>query len=170
VGERKLNDNINLDESNKNERENMESEIEDNFIVVKLENDDDLFKNIKEVTGKYNIRSGLILTGIGMIKDFELGYFDPEGYKTSSFSEPHELVSMSGSIAFDKNDPNNLLPHIHCAVAGRDHHVFGGHLNKATVNVINEITIVRLNDLILNRLKNETTGLMELNIENRYTY
>jgi predicted DNA-binding protein with PD1-like motif len=148
----------------------MESEIEDNFIVIKLENDDDVFLNIKKVSGKYNIKSGLILSGIGMIKNFELGYFDPQGYKTSTFSEPHELVSMSGSLAFDKNDTNNFLPHIHCTVADRDHHTFGGHLHKATVNIINEITMVRLNDLILNRKKNETTGLMELNIENRYTY
>jgi predicted DNA-binding protein with PD1-like motif len=72
---------------------------------------------------------------------------------------------MSGSIAYSKDDPDKLLLHIHCTVADRDHHVFGGHLNKATVNVINEISILKLNELVLNRIKNEETGLMELNIE-----
>jgi predicted DNA-binding protein with PD1-like motif len=139
-------------------------------IVVKLSNNDDVFEKYKEIIQKNNIRSGIILSGIGMLKDFELGYFDPGGYKTRTFSEPHELVSMSGSIAYAQNDNTNLLLHIHCSVANREHQVFGGHLNKATVNVVNEITILRLNELNLNRIKNEKTGLMELNIETTYTY
>jgi predicted DNA-binding protein with PD1-like motif len=58
-----------------------------------------------------------------------------------------------------------LIPHIHCSVADSEHQLWGGHLNKARVNVINEITILKLDKLNLTRIKNEETGLMELNIE-----
>jgi predicted DNA-binding protein with PD1-like motif len=143
----------------------MQNGLDDKFIVIKLSNNEDLFDSLKIVIESNEIRSGIILSGIGMLKEFELGYFDPDGYKTRFFSEPHELVSMSGSIAYAKTDTSNLIPHIHCAIADREHQVWGGHLNKAKVNVVNEITILKLSELKLTRLKNDTTGLMELNIE-----
>lgn len=142
----------------------MQTGVDSSLIIVKLENDDDVFASLEKVIQDNNIRSGLILGGIGMLKDFELGYFDPGGYKSTTFGEPHELVSMSGSIAFDDDDDSKLLLHIHCSVADREHKVFGGHLNKAKVNVINEITIQPLTKLKLTRIKNEDTGLMMLNI------
>ena len=135
------------------------------ILVIKLVNGEDVFSAIEEAARKYNIRSGIILGGIGMLRDFELGYFEPGGYKTRVFDEPHELVSMTGSIAYSKTESDKFLPHIHCTLADSNHKVFGGHLYKGTVNVINEITILQLNNVILTRIKNETTGLMELNIE-----
>ena len=138
---------------------------ESNIIVLKLNNDEDVFESLERVVTEYEIRSGLIVSGIGMLKEFELGYFDPGGYKTTFFTEPHELVSMSGSIAYAMDDDSKLLPHIHCGVANREHQLFGGHLHRAKVNVVNEITILRLAGLKLTRVKNEFTGLMELNIE-----
>ncbi len=143
----------------------MQSAMESNIVILKLHNDEDLFEAIDWVVRKYDIRSGMILGGIGMLKSFELGYFDPKGYKTKHFVEPCELVSMTGSIAYSKDDELNFLPHIHCTVADREHHVWGGHLHNGTVNVVNEITILKLDGVKLNRIKNVNTGLMEFNIE-----
>ncbi len=143
----------------------MQFGVENNIIVLKLENDEDVFESIEHIVHKNNIRAGVIQGGIGMIKNFELGYYDPCGYQTKNFIEPHELISMTGSIAFAREDESKLLLHIHCSVGDRNHQVWGGHLLKAKVNVINEITILKFDKLILNRIKNETTGLMELSIE-----
>jgi predicted DNA-binding protein with PD1-like motif len=143
----------------------MQSGMDANVLVLKLVNDEDLFECLDRAAWEHNIRSGIILGGLGMLKDFELGYYDPEGYKTQNFAEPHELVSMTGSIAIDKDNPEKLLPHIHVNMGNRSHQVFGGHLIKGTVNVVNEIFILKLENLMLNRVKNPTTGLMELNVE-----
>jgi predicted DNA-binding protein with PD1-like motif len=143
----------------------MQYGMDSKILVVKLVNGEDVFRAIEDATRKYNIRSGIILGGIGMLRDFELGYFEPGGYKTKVFDKPHELVSMTGSIAYSKTEPHKFLPHIHCTLADSEHKMFGGHLYKGTVNVINEITILQLDKLKLTRIKNETTGLMELNIE-----
>lgn len=143
----------------------MQIGIDNNIIILKLKNNEDIFESIRQLVHDKNIQSGIILGGIGMIKDFELGYFDPKGYKTKNFAEPHELVSMTGSIAFTQEEPTQFLPHIHCSVADRNHQVWGGHLHKAKVNVVNEITLLRLDKLKLTRIKNDVTGLMELNIK-----
>jgi predicted DNA-binding protein with PD1-like motif len=143
----------------------MQIGIESNIIVLKLTNDEDVFQSIENAVKTHKIRSGIIITGIGMLKEFELGYFNPDGYKTKFFTESFELVSMMGSIAYSRDEEAKFLPHIHCSVADRNHQVFGGHLNKGRVNVVNEITLLRLDELKLNRVKNESTNLMELNIE-----
>ena len=143
----------------------MQTGIETNIIICKLINNEDLFVSLDYLINKYNIKSGLILTGIGMLKEFELGYFEPGGYKTKFFQEPHELINLSGSIAINKKDPNEIIPHVHCSVADWKNQLWGGHLLKAKVNVVNEITILKLEELQLNRIKNDSTGLMELNIE-----
>ncbi|WP_455391690.1 PPC domain-containing DNA-binding protein [[Eubacterium] cellulosolvens] len=138
---------------------------ESNIIVLKLENDEDVLESIERAAESNDIRSAIIMAGLGMIKDFELGYYNPGGYKTKNFTEPHELISMTGSIAYDGSDNTKLLPHIHCSVADQKNQVWGGHLFRAKVNVINEITLLKFDKLQLNRIKNESTGLMELNIE-----
>ena len=150
----------------------MQSAIDSNVVVLKLTDGDDLFKSLGAATDKYKIYSGIIVSGLGMLREFELGYFEPGGYKTKYFEEPHELVSMTGSIVYvDKKHKDDVfMPHIHCAVGDSDHRVWGGHLNKGTVNVVNEITILRLTSTRFTRVKNDKTGLMELNIEGTYTW
>ena len=144
----------------------MQSGIENNIIIIKLENNEDVFESLTYAVKEFNIRSGLILSGIGMLKEFELGYYSTAGYITRFFKIPHELISLKGSIAFGIEDDNQekLLLHIHCALADDKQQVWGGHLHKAKVNVINEITLLRLENVQLTRIKNNTTGLMELNI------
>lgn len=143
----------------------MQMGIDENILILKLDNNEDFFKSLNNAISTNNINSGIILTGIGMLKDIELGYFDPKGYKTKVFKKPHELISMSGSIAYEKNNISNVIPHIHCSIGDENHRVWGGHLIKAKVNVINEITILKLPKLNLNRIKNYVTGLMELNLK-----
>lgn len=145
----------------------MQIGLEDNIIVLKLNDGEDLFRSLEISLKKLDIRSGVILSGIGMIKEFELGYFDNGEYRLKQFNAPHELVSLMGSVAYAKHDPDQMLLHIHCTAADSDLNVWGGHLYHARVNVINEITILRLNKLELTRIKNDLTGLMELNIEDQ---
>lgn len=140
----------------------MQSNMEANIIVVRLMDGEDLFSAIETISKKYRINSGMILSGIGMIQDFELNYFDGTKYKMRKFGQPHELVSMHGSIAYAGN---KLILHIHCGVANSKHQLYGGHLSKATVKVLNELIILKLSKILLTRKLNEKTGLMELAVE-----
>lgn len=137
----------------------MQTGIEGSFVVVKLDDGEDLFESIRQVIEERNIESGIVLTGIGMLRDFEVGYFDGDKYITESYEEAHELVALHGSLT-EKGDI-----HLHCALAGRDHRIIGGHLVKGTVAVLNEITLLKFPSLRFSREINPKSGLKEFGIK-----
>jgi predicted DNA-binding protein with PD1-like motif len=139
----------------------MKSDIENNYIVAKLADGENLFGEIEKIVAKYGIRSGIIVCGIGMLKDFEIGFFNGSEYKKEHVTEPHELIALHGSIAFEKK---KLVTHLHCGVARCDHSLIGGHLFSATVAVLNELTILKLEEIKMSRKMNRKSGLVELEI------
>jgi predicted DNA-binding protein with PD1-like motif len=138
----------------------MQSEEENEIIVVKLDNGESLLDSLNDVIEKHKIKSALILSGIGMLKDFEIGYYNGSGYENKAFQNPMELLSMHGSIAEGKDSKI----HIHVSLASADHMVLGGHLMRAKVCVLNEIILKKLNIITLSRRLNEKSGLLELAI------
>ena len=139
----------------------MQGKEENNFVALKLDHGEDFYECINKAIVDFNIKSGYVLMGIGMLKDVEIGYFGGTEYFTKYLAEPHELVSMQGSIS----TKGETIIHIHCSLAGPDHKLIGGHLNKGTVNVINEIFIKKVDEIKLGRNLNPTTGLKELFID-----
>ncbi|MDI6916391.1 MAG: DUF296 domain-containing protein [Thermoplasmatales archaeon] len=135
----------------------MKLKIESNIVVVKLDDGEDFFESMEKIVKSCNISSGMVLSGIGQLKNFELGYFDGKKYVRKTFKKPMELVSMQGSIAGTF--------HIHCALADEHQNVYGGHLFKGIVSVVNEITILKLNKIKLRREEDKKTGLKTLEIE-----
>ena len=138
----------------------MQSAEEKDHIVIKLDHGEDVFNALGNVMEKHDIDSGLILSGIGMLCDFEIGYYNGKNYIIKRFVDPMELLSMHGSIARGKG--NRI--HIHVSLANSEHKVFGGHFISAKVCVLNEIVILRMNDMDLTRKLNPKSGLMELEV------
>lgn len=137
----------------------MQLERETNVVVIKMDDNEDLFVTLEKACKDQVLRSGLVLFGIGMIRDFELGYYNGEEYEFRSFEEPCELVALHGTIAWVDDKPSL---HLHAGVGTQDLEMKAGHLKKATVNGIAEIGIIKLTDIELKRWKNEQTGLNEL--------
>lgn len=130
------------------------------MIVVKLDDGEDLFESLSIIIEKYEIESGIVLTGIGMLRNFVLGYFDGQVYQKKEFKDAWELVSLQGSITTEKE----TVIHLHASLAEESNNVVGGHLFQAEVCTLNEIVLRKLNDLTLIRKENPITGLKELNI------
>src|SRR5438132_12790240 len=107
---------------------------------------------------KNQYESGSVLWGIGMLQDFEIGYFGPKGYEKTVFAERHELLALHGSIAM-RADPKL---HLHVTLGRRDYAAIGGHLFRAKTAVVNEIQLARFDPLHFNRQLNEKTGLRAL--------
>lgn len=131
---------------------------EGELIVCKLDDGEDLFASIERLIDDFNVSSGIIVTNIGMLRDVEINFFRDGRYEAKALKGPMELVAMHGSIAVDGSI------HIHCALADEDHAVHGGHLTKATVAVLNEIVIRRLDHITLGREYNERSGLKETTV------
>ena len=140
----------------------MKSKEDNGIVLAKLEHGEDFFESLLGVARKHRITSGVILNGIGMLRDSKLGHFGGKGaYAETSFKEPHELTSLSGNIATRDGE---VVFHVHANLADSGKRVHGGHLISGTVNVVNEISILRTDSIRLSRQESESTGLLELEI------
>lgn len=138
----------------------MQSAEEGRTVMVKLSDGEDVFAGLEAAAREHAIVSGAVLWGIGMLQDFEIGFFRPEGYEKKTFAGRHELVAFHGSIAM-ASEPKF---HVHVAVAGPDHALVGGHLFRAKACVVNEICLERFDAIRLSRKPNPKTGLNELDV------
>ena len=120
------------------------------IIFARFDSDDDFYESLYGVIEKYSINTGVIISGMGMLKDFEIGWFNGKEYEKIKIDTPHELVSMTGNIEKKDGKP---FAHIHVALAGPDKKLVGGHLFKAKVNVTNEIFIYRITEFNLERVQ-----------------
>ena len=139
----------------------MDAREEGGLILVKLSDGEPLFPGLEALAAERGIENGAVLWGIGMLQDFEIGLFTPQGYERETFPDRHELLALHGSLAM-RADPRL---HLHVAVARRDHAVVGGHLFRGRACVTNEICLARLDDVRMTRIMNPATGLKELVFE-----
>lgn len=139
----------------------MRTSIEGEIVLAKLEDGEDLFPSLLALAEETGIASGMVLWGIGMLRDVELGYFNGKSYERATYAEPRELLALHGSIAQDAENPL----HLHVGLAGRDHVAVGGHLFRARVAVLNEVAVRRLSAIRLGRALNPASGLRELVLE-----
>jgi len=141
------------------------SGMEEDIIVVKLKDGEDILDSLRKKMNIHHVRSGLILSGIGMVRELTLGYFKGHGeYETIEETGPVELTSMQGNIA---EAEQGIVFHIHITGATGQGEVVGGHLISATTNVVNEIVVVKLDRIRLDRTLNPETGLLELSVSDR---
>ncbi|UCG68177.1 MAG: DNA-binding protein [Thermoplasmata archaeon] len=138
----------------------MQSARENEHIVAKFEDKEDFFEALDSVINKHDIKSAVILSGIGMLRDIEIGYYNGKEYISKKFIDPMELLSMHGSIAY--SEENRI--HVHVGLANSEHKVFGGHLMGAKVCVLNEIVLLKLEEMTLARKLDPKSGLSELEI------
>ena len=69
------------------------------LVLVRLHQGDDLFEKLKQVAEACDIHTGVVLSGIGMLKQAELNFFVKYGEYTSVlFREPMVLASMTGNV------------------------------------------------------------------------
>lgn len=125
----------------------MEYEIENNMLVAKLDDGDDLFESLDKMMDEIEQDSAFVIGAIGMLKDFKVGFYDKESgdYSWDEFNEAKELLSLKGSITADDT------VHLHVEAAGEDHKVFGGHLEGGRVFNVAELTMFVFDDIELLR-------------------
>jgi len=129
-------------------------------LMLRLDQDEDILGSIQEAV-KNERYTLLVTTGLGMIHEFELGYFDKGEYLKKAFSEPHELLALQGSVA-SEGEPRI---HIHATVADAKHKAFGGHLMRGKVWMSNEIGLLLLDGGFSKRVMDPDKKVGILHIE-----
>jgi predicted DNA-binding protein with PD1-like motif len=131
----------------------------------------DLLEGIEEITRRENIKTGIILSGIGALSKavFRNAKVMPPDYKMedkyriyAEIKQPLELVSLSGWIATTREGETNVHGHFLTTTVRDDKVVsMGGHLVKGTITsikivvtigVIEESNIVAAIDPNLNQI------------------
>lgn len=138
----------------------MQFEKEGNILVAKLDDGVDLFDSLRNIMDNIEEKCSVLISGIGMITDFKLGYYNSEtgDYEWKEYNEPMELLSLSGSFTV------NGSVHIHAQVSGPDHDVKGGHLDGGRVFNVNEITMWVFNDIKMTRELDEVLEMTMLTV------
>ena len=129
--------------------------------MLRLDQGQDLFATLSEFARQHQISAAVIVSGIGMLKDAAIGYWNGSEYVRKDLPEPHELVGLHGSIA----DADGPSIHLHAALAAPSHQLVGGHLMRGTVWVLNEVLIDTFPGRSFGRPIDETLGLRKLDLE-----
>lgn len=106
----------------------------DRVAAFRLSPGEDLLLGIRSVCEKYDIRHGVILSGIGSLQGAR--FCDPAaqagtkagyGYGAPvALSGPVELISASGCVC--EGEDGGVLLHVHCCFADEHGRAFAGHL------------------------------------------
>ncbi len=115
----------------------------ENFIVIRLDEDEQIIKNIEKVCSREKVRSGVVLSMIGALKKGTLIY--RRGFK-GDFNEHLEIIG-SGNIS---KLENMVKIHLHIT-GGNEKGVKAGHLIEGVVTVFCEIIIQIIGGLKMER-------------------
>lgn len=139
----------------------MQAVAEGNRWMLRLDQGQDLFTSLADFARQHAIRAAAIVSGIGMLRDAAVGYWNGSEYVRKELAEPHELVGLHGSIA----EADGPSIHLHAALAAPDHTLVGGHLMRGTVWVLNELMVENFPGHVFGRPIDETLGLRKLDLE-----
>jgi len=123
-------------------------------LVARLEDGEDLLASLLSL----EVDSGVIQSGVGMLRNLEFGYWDGSQYLVERVPEPVELLSLQGNFALFGKE---RAIHCHAAVARRGGETLGGHVLRATVHNTTEALVRLLPRIDLER-REEKSGLRGL--------
>lgn len=139
----------------------MESKEQNDLIFIHLFPNEDILEKITEACKKHKVETAVVLSGIGQLKQVRLGYFkEKDNYVPQSFAKPLELLSISGNIC---KDGDEIIIHFHVVLGDEQKNTVGGHLLNGTVEVTNEIVLLKIS-LKIKRKLDHTTGLKNLDL------
>ncbi|MEA3508213.1 MAG: PPC domain-containing DNA-binding protein [Synergistota bacterium] len=108
-------------------------------IALRFDDGADLLPSLKDALACRDVTSAVALSGIGMLRNFEIGWHSPDGYLKQVFEEPHELLSFSGTV--NRKPDGTVFMHPHVCLSGVDYAARGGRLFRAEVHNTFELVL-----------------------------
>jgi len=140
----------------------MQSKEKNGLVFVRLFPDENIFEQLRIACQRHNVKAAVVLSGIGQLKQAKLGYFkDKNNYLPEEFPETLELLSLTGNVIRQEVE---YLFHLHAVLGDEKKRAIGGHLIDGTVEITNEIVLLK-SDIELERRPEEKTGLKGIYFE-----
>lgn len=115
------------------------------YYIVKLELNELVLESLKKLIIDKKIGFAKI-SAIGMVSDVSFGFLSNGAYVWKTWNETVELTSLEGSVAWDDEDKNKPLIHLHGTIANEEYKVYGGHFGEAKVAGTVEVFITNISD------------------------
>ena len=127
-----------------------------NKYFVRIDRGEEIMSTLKKFCEDEKITLAEV-KALGAVDDFNVGLFDVEKkeYHKNHFAFPAEIVSLWGTVTTKDGE---FYSHIHMSAGDKEGHVFGGHLNSATVSATCEM-IIDVSTGTVERKFNEEVGL-----------
>ena len=127
-----------------------------NKYFVRIDRGEEIMDSLKSFCEQEHITLAEV-KALGAVDDFSVGLFDVDEkkYHSNHFTFPAEIVSLWGTITTKDGE---YYSHIHISAGDKNGHVFGGHLNSATVSATCEM-IVEVSEGTVERKFNDEVGL-----------
>jgi hypothetical protein len=140
----------------------MQSKEKKNIIFVRLFPGEDVNEQLKEACRLHDVKTAVVISGIGQLKNAQLGYFKEKGdYAPDNFDKPLEILSVTGNICKQEDD---YILHLHAVLGDEKKNVIGGHFIEGKISITGEIVLIKTN-LTVQRKLNKETGLKVLYLE-----
>ena len=137
----------------------MRTKEKQNLIFIRLFKNENVNYKIKEACKLHKVKTAVVLSGIGQLKNVKLGYFKKkEDYTPDLFKSPYELLSLTGNICRDKD---GYLLHLHAILGDEKKNTVGGHFIEGQVSITCEIVLLK-SDMDIKRELDEETGLKSM--------
>ena len=110
--------------------------------IVRIDKGEEILTQLKVFAEAEGVKLASI-TGLGAVKDFTVGVFDPNAkvYQPNRFQGVYETVSLVGTINTKDGD---FYCHLHMCAGDQEGHAFGGHLNEAVISATGELVVTCL--------------------------
>jgi predicted DNA-binding protein with PD1-like motif len=133
-------------------------------IVVRLDDKEEIFSALEKVFKKYELKSAVITSAIGMMQKVKLGYFTGKGkYKGTKYAGYFEITNLAGSLL--KTKDGEFKAHLHATLAKKNKKTVGGHLVEGVVFNTLELFLLDLKTDKIYRALNLKTDLFGLEID-----
>jgi len=134
-----------------------------NNIALRLQVGEEVHTAILAACAEHGLTSAFVVSGIGMLKNPHLGWYDipQQKYHEQMFEGRHELLNLSGNVSLRDGAP---MCHLHVTLADEDYRCFGGHLFRSEVGLTLEVLLVALPGVDMRREIEPEFGLPGLKL------
>ena len=125
-------------------------------VFLRIDRGEEIIETVRSVAEREHIRLASV-EALGATDDFTVGVYDVDEkrYHSKTFTGPHEIVSLVGTIT---EKDGAFYQHLHMSAGNRDCEVFGGHLNRAVVSATCEM-VIRISDGVVERRTDPEIGI-----------
>jgi predicted DNA-binding protein with PD1-like motif len=137
----------------------VEKKRQGDLLIIRFSDGEDLLAGMKKALRQENVESGVILGGVGMVKQAALSFYKGQGqYETAPVGEEAELCSINGNISTMGEE---LVVHVHAVVGKKGGAALAGHFSSGKVNMTAEVAVLAVPQRLTRKLDPET-GLRTL--------